>query len=88
MNNILALDILKQLKDEYVSRTGLIDSETTYPALICGIKSLEKLEKLENWLVKSEDEFKLLRISIKDDKLKCWYLSGQLKILEEVRDLL
>ena len=59
-----------------------------WDAVSDGVLALEKLEKLKEWLIKSEDDFQLLRISVTGDKLKCWYLGGQFKILEEVRLLL
>jgi len=46
MNNIKALKVLDELKENYISRTGLIDSETTYPALVYTINVLKRIEIL------------------------------------------
>ena len=73
----------KELKQEYVGDSIVKVSDIEY-----AVVALEKLEKLKEWLIKSEDDFQLLRILTTGDKLKCWYLDGQFKILEEVRLLL
>ena len=90
-NKKSSVDVLKEMRDNFsamskVSFGGTLIKQTN--ALSDGVVALEKLEKLKEWLIKSEDDFQLLRISVTGDKLKCWYLDGQFKILEEVRLLL
>ena len=88
MSSVVRLNVLLE-RNGLIANFGKISfNDEDRKALLDSVVALEKLEKLKEWLIKSEDDFQLLRISVTGDKLKCWYLDGQFKILEEVRLLL
>ena len=93
MNCFVALDILNQLKETYVSRNGLMDSENTYPALVCGINALEKLDMLKKW-IDGEIEKESFRIEGLEmlNREEDFYVLQTIRIVEnkwkEVRDLI
>ena len=91
LKEVLTWKVTLSLLDEDIKEMhfpNLKEQPSLTKVLEDSLLALEKLEKLKEWLIKSEDDFQLLRISTTGDKLKCWYLGGQFKILEEVRLLL